>query len=812
MKALPLLSLDEILALPNTPLNLTFKLDWLKTHHSDPSLTTHQQDRLIRHILEQVSQNPLTQGLTNRYTFTDLHHPAFVEALSADLASRFSFQTQADATTSQTPTLPFHSTETPSLQFSSPSTSQVKPYLQQQRETIAHLQQLHQAATLAGARCYLQLSSELQAKGFDPAYIKSNLNQEALTDLAFRALLTLPSQNPDHLHSWLTALARSQTSQNPALLAAQTAFHQPASEFYQPLVDALSPNIDAKPSSSPPPSQPAAALSNFQLVLSQLAPTASPQTRQKTVDLTIFQSLFSPPNPTQVSDQLNLTLTQAGFPQDLATSLSQTPAVQDAFLSLSATTYLDPLNSPLSPKPSPQITPQNHQTLTSLLEAHGLNPNLPHPLKTALRLITASQSPPESIKLFTQLTNYYQPPQTLISDLLLHLPQLSEQETRQQKQYPTKIESYYQLAHLINRLSGNKLPLPNNFQVFVKDFLSRSLPSQASSALELLQSPSQILKKSLSSGAKNLLSQAGQAIKSLGQQLGPLLKQAGTALANTIRPALAAIGQFITTTVIPAIGSALSAGAAALASVTVGGVPVLVVAAGVSFQLIIFLVPVVIAVIIFIQLFHFQPLQTANLYTTGPISGDSYNGPGLLSCINPIPPTDFTPNPTIADKANNIANNLLPGYWNYYNHSPDYPELYNDNKKTEAEKDPNICYTEGCNIFWCTYLVIKSYFSNGWAPTNLRSDLMMQEFCDQGKFVAANEATPDTVVVGSVVFFFVSGGPSRVNHVGIVTSVSPAGIVFRQSNAVTTKGSLSFSGNGGVSSPESWTVTGFGLP
>lgn len=199
---------------------------------------------------------------------------------------------------------------------------------------------------------------------------------------------------------------------------------------------------------------------------------------------------------------------------------------------------------------------------------------------------------------------------------------------------------------------------------------------------------------------------------------------------------------------------------------------------------------------------------------TPPAYGDPYGGSGLLACLNPVTPTSYTPAPDIVARGQAIVKNLRKGYWNYWNDSTiDYPELYDTNKKAAAEANPNICYTEGCNLFWCTYLIIKSYseVNHDWAPTNLRSDLMMQEFCDRGKFVSAADASPTTVVPGSVIFFYVQDGPQRINHVALVTEVGDGYIRYIQSNASSTNGTITLTESGAQSIP-GITVVGFGLP
>jgi len=115
------------------------------------------------------------------------------------------------------------------------------------------------------------------------------------------------------------------------------------------------------------------------------------------------------------------------------------------------------------------------------------------------------------------------------------------------------------------------------------------------------------------------------------------------------------------------------------------------------------------------------------------------------------------------------------------------------------------------NLFWCTYLIIRAYSesNHSWSPTSARSDLMMQEFCDRGKFVDAAIATESQLVPGSVIFFHVLSGPSRVNHVAMVTGVTGGQVTFIQSNAGTIDGSFPL---GSTMLGSNMQIIGFGLP
>jgi hypothetical protein len=182
----------------------------------------------------------------------------------------------------------------------------------------------------------------------------------------------------------------------------------------------------------------------------------------------------------------------------------------------------------------------------------------------------------------------------------------------------------------------------------------------------------------------------------------------------------------------------------------------------------------------------------------------------------------------ISRRAWQITADLYQGFWCFWNrspgdfpedvtsHPPSYPNLFNEGLFARSP-NPSRAQISSCGdcMFWCTYLVIKSFIETGnrslqitlWSPT------MEADFRTRGKFISSSNATPANVVPGSVLFFRVAGGPARTNHVGVVHSVSQDAIVYLQSNAPTKSSSLTFSRGGrGIISPPGLGVVGVGLP
>lgn len=293
---------------------------------------------------------------------------------------------------------------------------------------------------------------------------------------------------------------------------------------------------------------------------------------------------------------------------------------------------------------------------------------------------------------------------------------------------------------------------------------------------------------------------------------GPLGALVGFGL-GLLAPKLAAILSSLATTA----GAFFSSIGAAISAAVTSGVSTLFMAAG--------------AAITSVSLFWTMTMVTAQL----PLQEEHSSGfaPGQWNIIDPgtgepisckpgpFPLPGSAPNTSpISKRAWQIVSDLEQGFWCYWNRSPNtgkypptYPELFNEEM---FKSDPNPGYPGpisqcGSCLFWCTQLIQKAYRESGKSPPNsLNSQTMLDTWT--GQVVKGSDATPSNIVAGSVIFFHVSGGPNRVNHVAIVTGVSSDSVAFVQSNSPSKTGSLTFNVGKGVQNPPGIEVAAFGLP
>jgi hypothetical protein len=233
-------------------------------------------------------------------------------------------------------------------------------------------------------------------------------------------------------------------------------------------------------------------------------------------------------------------------------------------------------------------------------------------------------------------------------------------------------------------------------------------------------------------------------------------------------------------------------------------------------------IPIAVAVILFII------NSGAYIVPPKPLAGTGFLTP--IECTTEKSPVSFSKpaSSPIAARAWEITSDLYQGFWCFWNRSPgdlpedvtlyppSYPDLFNEGYFSRnpfpTRSEVSTC---GNCLFWCTYLVQKAYRETGntslkitlWSPT------MYGDFKRRDKLIPSSEATPENVVPGSVVFFQVLSGPTRINHVGIVHSASKDSVKFIQSNAPTKDGSLTFSVSGrGIQDLPGIKVVGIGIP
>ncbi|MEX1061875.1 MAG: CHAP domain-containing protein [Patescibacteria group bacterium] len=187
-----------------------------------------------------------------------------------------------------------------------------------------------------------------------------------------------------------------------------------------------------------------------------------------------------------------------------------------------------------------------------------------------------------------------------------------------------------------------------------------------------------------------------------------------------------------------------------------------------------------------------------------------YTAGGIGTGSDELPPN--TSSSSIARRAWEIVNGLQRGFGGLWNHSTDFPELFDDEYfaiNPSADPYDVLCPYGNC-LFWCTWLVFKTHPNPG---PSLNSQVMQDYYTSTGRFIPAAQATKDNIGPGYVVFFQVLGGPGRTNHVGIVYSVTQDTITFVQSNAGTKTDKITFNGSGrGVQNLPWAIVVGFGAP
>lgn len=239
----------------------------------------------------------------------------------------------------------------------------------------------------------------------------------------------------------------------------------------------------------------------------------------------------------------------------------------------------------------------------------------------------------------------------------------------------------------------------------------------------------------------------------------------------------------------------------------------------------------VICVPLLIALFLFIINSGAYIVPQKPPDSAFVNGGGgfPLVCSDEKGPMSLPPNfssPT-GNRAWEIVFDLYQGFWCFWNRSPKgppadfpkdtlvyppgYPNLFD---YSLFKSNPNPAESGVQNLFWCTYLVVKAYNETGnKIGTNLYTPDMYNDFKGRGKIIDAKDATPYNIKQGSVVFFHVTTGPNRLNHVGVVYRIDGAGIDMVQSNAPTKSFRLPFApGQKGIVKLEPMQVMHFGLP
>ncbi|MFH2062269.1 MAG: hypothetical protein ABIJ43_04760, partial [Candidatus Beckwithbacteria bacterium] len=153
----------------------------------------------------------------------------------------------------------------------------------------------------------------------------------------------------------------------------------------------------------------------------------------------------------------------------------------------------------------------------------------------------------------------------------------------------------------------------------------------------------------------------------------------------------------------------------------------------------------------------------------------------------------------IADRAKSIVDNLQPGfdmdldnsdnvYNNWYNKSPDYPELFDDPLFKDNPLLLGVNVNKNfVNLFWCTWLIIKSFSESGFpiVVPHLLTHNLTGYFQGENRYldVMIDNITIKDICPGMAVFFHIPAGSISNAHVAIVYSVSSEGFTTYESNA-----------------------------
>ncbi len=209
-----------------------------------------------------------------------------------------------------------------------------------------------------------------------------------------------------------------------------------------------------------------------------------------------------------------------------------------------------------------------------------------------------------------------------------------------------------------------------------------------------------------------------------------------------------------------------------------------------------------------IQTFFIQPTVNSALFVApdaGVMIGEEPSFIGFPSeesfeCTNEDKPLPFynTANSPIARRAWEIVNGLRQGFWCYWNNQPEYPELFN---LEWYQREPNPCHESyeeceakgrrrpmGYDLFWCTWLVIKSYQEAGRPIDAITgAHAMKDDFQARGKYIARTDATYHDLSPGDAIFLNVvannPNNPDWIGHAAIIYHVTADYIITIDSNA-----------------------------
>lgn len=232
--------------------------------------------------------------------------------------------------------------------------------------------------------------------------------------------------------------------------------------------------------------------------------------------------------------------------------------------------------------------------------------------------------------------------------------------------------------------------------------------------------------------------------------------------------------------------------------------------------------PVLLALILFIinSGAYVVPPGASSFSAGGTATGET------ISCNGTVAGQFATGCSGLSQNAETIANSLQPGFWQYFNKSCIYPELFDDAYYATnpvpcvngTPNNPNGCTGDstGVNMFWCTWLIIKSYKEAGY---NMAASVdgynmlyvpdMINWFKKEARFKGAD--TPASQLpAGTAIFFLGSGGTGH--HVGMIIKNTQYYVTMAQSNGAGNFETFIVKNDHIIGNTDQNPIAGFGMP
>ncbi|MEK7525934.1 MAG: hypothetical protein AAB546_00445 [Patescibacteria group bacterium] len=185
----------------------------------------------------------------------------------------------------------------------------------------------------------------------------------------------------------------------------------------------------------------------------------------------------------------------------------------------------------------------------------------------------------------------------------------------------------------------------------------------------------------------------------------------------------------------------------------------------------------------------------------------------------------------VVTNGTSITSSLQKGFWQFYNHSPQYDHPLDNGLPCNGDhwsesyyaSYPNPCASGtdfpagckgtrpvACTLFWCTDLIMKTYLQSGFEmPQNMFAVVTMRDWFQQQNRLLSADTPATEIPIGSAIFFGVGVfTPGPLSHVALVSEVNQDYITIIESNNSVTTRKLTVSLNGKVQGG----VVGYGVP